>query len=112
CSMNELNRNIHTVRELGKTIIVIANEVWQSPLLAIAKRLLRAARNDSLYYLGFAKSSVTFLIVLLLLSASGCENAAEPNSVEGMVHFEGGAITIGTNTGMPNERPAHKIEVE
>ncbi len=42
---------------LCKTLIVIANGVRQSPLLFTAGRLLRAARNDSLYFRGFAKPS-------------------------------------------------------
>lgn len=56
-------------------------------------------------------SFLTFTLLLLVLG--GCTGSSEKGQTppEGMVYFEGGEITIGTNRGAPNEAPAHNTEV-
>lgn len=50
--------------------------------------------------------------MLLLISLTRCGSAPVADPPEGMVYFEGGPITIGTNRGMPNEAPAFNTVVD
>lgn len=52
------------------------------------------------------------LFLVLFVGLVGCTSDVHEQTSEGMVYFDGGEISIGSNSGAPNEFPEHRVKVE
>lgn len=58
------------------------------------------------------RSKFNLLLVLAVGLVCGNCSQSSPEAPDGMVYLEGGTVTIGSETGKMNEKPAHEVEVE
>jgi len=89
-----IEREPPTERSPARTSIVIASFLFAGALLVVGCLILRTTKADS-------------------ATQVGAEQAGK-EPPRGMVWIPGGKFTMGTNDlrSFPNERPAHKVQVE